>query len=119
MVDAMISRPGCAVWRVWAAQVPVNTPLARRARGHVRFTPSAAHRYRHVSTSGCRRAPDGQPTPRACDLMASTIYSLLRRERRVHRLSPEAGAVVGRQLLELQPEDLGDGGGRVRPRLVP
>src|SRR5438067_13682702 len=74
MVDATISRPGCAVWRVWAAQVPADAPLTRRARGHVRFTPSAAHRYRHVSASGCRRAPDGQPTPRACDLMASTIY---------------------------------------------
>src|SRR5438045_8424208 len=73
MVDATISRPGWAVWRVWAAQVPAGTPLTRRARGHVRFTPSAAHRYRHVSASGCRRAPDGQPTPRACDLMASTI----------------------------------------------
>src|SRR5438045_810709 len=31
MVDATISRPGCAVWRVWAAQVPAGTPLTRRA----------------------------------------------------------------------------------------
>src|SRR5436190_21837438 len=76
MVDATISRPGCAVWRVWAAQVPACTPLTRRACGHVRFTPSVAYRYRHVSASGCRRAPDDQPTPRACDLMASTIYAV-------------------------------------------
>ena len=42
----------------------------------------------------------------------------LAREPRVDGLGPEAGAVLGRQLLELEPEDLLERRDRVRPDLV-
>src|SRR5881227_3676780 len=74
MVDATISRarmrglacPGRAGAR--------NRPAARGARGHVRFTPSAAHRYVPYRQAAAAAPRSGQPTPRAGDLMASTIY---------------------------------------------
>src|SRR5205085_3061537 len=63
----------------------------------------------------------GPSVPPPCNsLLQGAFGRSLRRRRQpgVQLLRPEAHAVVGRELLQLEVEDLGERGGGVRPNLV-